>query len=188
MVKVSVSKESVIKTIYQYDLAALLEEWKDIQYGLGPDDWHNGNQTCLQYSSACADIFTEGCGSIARAGGRVESDFSILNPVYRGSMFETIIDDMQGVRSRIMVLPKRHCYSIHADRTSRLHLAMETNSDALFFWPENLIMEHIPADGDVYWTATTERHTFMNCGPEQRVHLVMCQQRTAQTPPTYNWK
>ena len=176
MVKVLVSRNPHIeKTPHQYDMDILLNEWNDIQAKLESANWYQGNQTCLQYSDTCEDIFTEGCGSINRSGGRTEMNFLLMNPLYKDTIFEQIINDMGAYRTRIMSLPKHHCYSIHSDRTPRLHLAIKTNKDALFFWPEDMVMEHIPADGYIYRTDTTRRHTFMNCGPEKRTHLVMCE-------------
>ena len=167
--------EHVEKTPYQYDIDIILKEWGILKPKLRDNMWHNGNQTCIQHSDTCKDIFTEGCGSISRAGGRTESDFRLMNPLYEGTIFEQIINDMCAHRTRIMTLPKRNCYSIHTDRTLRLHLALETNKDALFFWPEDMVMKHIPADGNIYRTDTTRKHTFMNCGLEQRTHMVMCE-------------
>ena len=63
-------------------------------------------------------------------------------------------------------------YSVHADKAPRLHLAIVTHDDAYFFWPEHKVFVNIPSDGYVYWIDTTEKHTFVNAGPD-RVHLVM---------------
>ena len=167
--------EHLEKTPYRYDIDAILKEWNSLKPRLWEDMWYNGNQTCLQYSDTCNDIFTEGCGSIKRAGGRTEEDFRLMNPLYEGTIFEEIITDMCAHRTRIMTLSKRHCYSIHADTSPRLHLALETNKDALFFWPEDMVLKHIPADGYIYRTDTTRKHTFINCGSEERTHMVMCE-------------
>ena len=61
------------KTNYQFDLDQLNFEWNNIKdLNLKKHHWYKEIQTCLQYSETCVDKYTEGCGSIKRAGGRTE--------------------------------------------------------------------------------------------------------------------
>ena len=169
------SDAKIIKTEHSYDPKELVKQYKDIRKRLHSGAWYQKSQTCLQYSPHCLDRWTEGCGSIRRAEGRTEKDFSILNLLYKDTIFETIIADIGAVRSRFLVKPKHTCYSIHSDRTGRFHLPIITHEHALFVFYEGRVSTtlHIPADGHVYWTDTTRLHTFLNAGPE-RTHLVMC--------------
>ena len=167
------------KTNYQFDLDQLNFEWNNIKdFNLTKDHWYQEVQTCLQHSKTCVDKYTEGCGSIKRAGGRTEQDFWLINDIYRGTLFETIINELNVVRSRIMISKKHTAYSVHTDRTKRLHLVLNTNPDAFFILSENSIEKseimHIPADGYIYMVDTTKPHTFVNAGEESRTHLVMC--------------
>jgi len=168
--------ENIVQTKHSYDIAEIQYQWKTIQKKLDKSNWFQKSQTCLQYSTQCEDRFTEGCGSIKRAEGRTEQDFHILHSIYKDTIFERIIHDLNAVRSRIMVKPKNTCYSIHADRTIRYHLPIFTHPHALFMYYEGdqSTTIHIPADGYVWKTDTTKPHTFVNAGPE-RTHLVMCQ-------------
>jgi hypothetical protein len=164
------------RTEFQYNIKEIQETWDAICVkSLTHLHWYQKTQTCLQHSSVCVDKFTEGCGSIKRAEGRTEQDFDILNPIYKGTIFEKIISDVNAVRSRIMIKPKHTCYSIHSDRTIRYHLPVYTHKHALFMFYEGATSTtlHIPADGSVWKTDTTEPHTFINAG-EERTHLVMC--------------
>ena len=167
------------KTNYQFDLDQLNFEWNNIKdFNLTKDHWYQEIQTCLQHSETCVDKYTEGCGSIKRAGGRTERDFCLINDIYRGTLFETIINELNVVRSRIMISKRHTVYSIHKDRTKRSHLVLNTNPDAFFILSENTIEKseimHIPADGYIYMVDTTKPHTFVNAGEESRTHLVMC--------------
>ncbi|MEC8912323.1 MAG: hypothetical protein VX478_02760 [Chloroflexota bacterium] len=166
-----------------YDIEQIQWEYNDLCDRLMEDMWFNstedsGKQTCLQYADNNSDRFTDGAGSF-RDTDKVENDYSILNPFYKNTIFETIINDFKGFRARFMLMRKHTTYSIHADKTPRLHLAIDTHDDALFLFPYlpkrmlvNPQVLHIPANGHIYEVDTTEEHTFVNAGPD-RVHLVM---------------
>mgnify|MGYP006181756661 CR=1 FL=1 len=169
--------ENIERTEFNYDILEIQEAWDAICVkSLTHMNWYQKTQTCLQHSPTCIDNFTEGCGSINRAGGRTEQDFHILNSIYKDTIFEKIIRDINAVRTRILIKPKHTCYSIHADRTIRYHLPIYTHKHALFMFYEGATSTtaHIRADGSVWKTDTTKLHTFVNAGPE-RTHLVMCQ-------------
>ena len=82
---------------YNYDIEQLQWEWNGLRERLLENMWHiaQGNllrQTCLQHSTECHDVFTEGCGSF-KDTNRKESDYNILNDFYENTLFETIIND-----------------------------------------------------------------------------------------------
>ena len=163
------------RTEFKYDLEEVNTQWTKVKKSLTPEAWYQKSQTCLQFSPQCVNRWTEGCGSIKRAGGRTEQDFYRLNPIYENTIFEQIINDLGAVRSRVIVKPKHTCYSIHEDRTPRYHLALDTHQHALFVFYEGDRSStiHIPADGYIYMVDTRFPHTFVNAGPT-RTHLVMC--------------
>ena len=169
------------KTTKQYDVEKLTWEWMHLKPVLPEHVWllskgDHGRQTMLQYSAECVNISTDGCGSF-KGKQRLESDYNIFNPFYESTIFETIINDLNAVRSRFMVISEHRTYSIHQDKSPRYHLALETNSDAHFLFPSAdgsriADLYHVPVDGHVYWVDTTTPHTFINAGPD-RTHLVM---------------
>ena len=164
------------RTEFKYDLEAVNTQWIKAKKSLTPEAWYQKSQTCLQFSPQCVNRWTEGCGSIKRAGGRTEQDFYRLNPIYENTIFEQIINDLGAVRTRVIAKSKNTCYSIHLDRTPRYHLAMDTHQHALFVFCESTTVWHpihIPADGYIYMVDTRFPHTFVNAGPT-RTHLVMC--------------
>ena len=163
----------VIRTDFHYDLETVRAEWRELSKKV---QWYQDSQTCLQYSANDTDKSTDGCGSIKRWPHLTEQDFRITNPLYHDTIFEEIMNDLDVCRSRIMMMEKHSTYSIHRDKVSRYHLAIETNPDAYFLFPRTSTLEHVPADGYVYEVDTTQDHTFVNCGPD-RTHLVMVNDR-----------
>ena len=113
----------------------------------------------------------DGTGSF-RGTDKVELDYSILNEIYEGTVFEDVIRDLTGVRSRIMTKKMHTTYSVHFDPAPRYHLALITNPNAYFIFPTLNQIMHIPADGCLYEVDTTIPHSFVNCGPD-RTHLVI---------------
>ena len=163
----------VRRTEYVYDVDRLLLEWERLASRVR---WYNDLQTCLQYdNNVCrSKMYVDGAGSFKQTS-KIEADYDTLVPSYDGTLFENIIDDLNGVRSRVMVMGKHTTYSIHNDRTKRYHLALITNPHAFFLFPGAGLhnpLVHIPADGYIYEVDTTQDHSFINCG-ENRTHLVI---------------
>ena len=107
-----------------------------------------------------------------------ESDFRHFNREFKDTYFREIYEKAQELtggkigRMRLMNLAPKSCYSIHVDPTVRYHLALETNSQAfLIFVHAGLFW--IPDDGKLYRVDTTQRHSAMNGGTEERIHLVL---------------
>ena len=171
--------KELFKSTKQYDIEKITWEWMHLKPVLAEHVWHvskgdHGRQTMLQYSENCVNISTDGCGSFSGTQ-RSESDYNIFNSFYESTIFETIIKDLNAVRSRFMVLSEHRTYSIHQDKLPRYHLALETNPHAYFLFPSSsrtANLYHVPTDGHVYWVDTRVPHTFINAGPD-RTHLVM---------------
>ena len=171
----------VKRTEYVYDVDRLLLEWERLETKVR---WYNGLQTCLQYDSdrdraghghlVNGTCFIDGAGSFKQTS-KEESSYDTLVPCYEGTLFENIINDLSGVRTRVMVVSKHTTYSIHKDRTKRYHLALITNPHAFFLFPNAGLhnpLVNIPVDGYIYEVDTTQYHSFINCG-ENRTHLVI---------------
>ena len=200
------------KTNYQFDLDHLNFEWNHIKdFVLTNDHWCL-NKTSLQHSKDCVNqyvnqyIGTLPSGALEkhhsmvweRAGlpgtpGAAQLtqpvDCCLINDIYRGTLFEEIINILNVVSSRIKVIDEHwRGTSVHIDRTKRSHLALNTNPNAHFIFPRNPIEKketeiiHIPADGYVYKVDTTKPHTLHPARiqafgiPKEysRTHLIMC--------------
>ena len=161
-----------------YNFPRLLSEWGRIEKTLESEHWYRRNQTMLQYSEYDDDIWTDGCGSLIRRVRERQKqitdgkEYSILNPLYKGTIFEEIIADHGGTRARVLIKREQSVYSVHTDVSFRCHVALYTNPDAYFVFPKDQIVCHIPADGCAYLVDTTRPHTFINCGRADRTHLV----------------
>jgi len=188
------------KTDYKVDLDQVLWEWDHILSKMSKTHWL-ANQTALQHSEYCDNIYKNACGHFSSLGYtrnikmgkklagprpiqlrypeiKNESYFNKINPLYEGTIFEKIINDHGGTRARIMRKAQHTTYSIHRDMSpnGRYHLAMKTNDHAYFLWPNDkekhfIRSLQIPADGALYWVNTYKMHTFINCGAD-RLHLV----------------
>ena len=175
------------KTNHCYDLDRCLVEWELIQLRLGDKLYDNDEvlgtgiygqrrQTCLQRSNkSVVNPYTDGAGENRDKKDRiikVQSEYTVLNEVYGGTVFAEMIQDVGGERSRIMHMQPRTSYFVHQDKTPRYHLALITNPNAYFIFPTLNQIMHIPADGYLYEVDTTLPHSFVNCGPD-RTHLVI---------------
>jgi hypothetical protein len=114
-----------------------------------------------------------GIGSL-HGTGRSEQDFTefeeefthtYLYEVYRALPFPV-------GRFRIMRIKPKTTYSVHTDNSKRIHIPLITNIGAYLLFPEIEKLVHMPADGRVFLADTTLRHTAINCGPADRIHLV----------------
>lgn len=156
---------------------------REISHILTQTDWHPADsQISLQHRQGDEENpWHSGVGTIGEWQGDQwvpyfdERDFNILNPQLKGSYFEEVLASMPfvPVRSRLMKMPPKKCYSIHVDETNRYHIALQTNYHARFIFTKAEKIYHIPADGNIYWVDTLQEHTAINGGKDDRIHLVM---------------
>lgn len=135
------------------------------------------NQVICQTKTPNSEDWYEGIGSIDDLEEKNEESYKFINPNLRGTKLEKIIEKFDGFRTRIMIMPPRQCYSVHADPTPRLHIPIVTNDQCWMIWPfENYCKRLI--EGYVHLVDTTRSHTFINgSGSEKRIHLMMCLSR-----------
>ena len=148
---------NVENILTQYQQLENIIQWTD--YG------HKGRQTGLQYKTD-EDPWSSAVGK--SQGG--ELDYTNLNPFFKDTVFEEIINKYNFKRTRLMWVGPYACYSMHKDKTPRIHIPLVTNPECYFlFYPGQLINLKT---GHVWWTDTTKRHTFINCSDQHRLHLV----------------
>ena len=130
--------------------------------------WTNfsqGRQVGLQYKLG-EDFWASAVG---KSQGN-ETQYIELNPFFKNTIFETIIEKYNLKRTRLMWVNEKSCYSLHSDETPRIHIPLITNSECYFlFNPGSL---HHLAAGSVWWVNTKLCHTFLNCSSYSRLHLV----------------
>lgn len=127
-----------------------------------------GLQTGLQFKLG-DDPWTSATGSRQYS----EVAYSNLNPFFKSTYFEEIVNQFNLLRTRLMWINPYSCYSLHRDEYPRIHIPLVTNPECYFIFPdsEESPITHLPA-GNVYWVDTRQRHSFINCSPFERLHLV----------------
>jgi len=124
-----------------------------------------GRQAGLQYKLG-EDFWTSSVGKSQGA----ELEYTELNPFFKDTIFETVIEKYNLKRTRLMWVNQKSCYSLHSDETPRIHIPLITDPECYFlFKPGSL--HHLPTDS-VWWVNTKLRHTFLNCSEHPRLHLV----------------
>lgn len=137
-------------------------------------NWNNGiNQIMLQTHDPNIDDFLSGTGRIADAIYTDETKYSYIQPSLKDSRIDRLLSSMNVFRTRLMLVKPKTCYSIHNDPSSRLHLALDTNPQCLFLFPDQKEFIYIPEDRAIHYINTTENHSFANCSNIDRIHLVM---------------
>ena len=131
------------------------------------------NQIICQSLESDPDNWKVGVGSIEELEEKEERRYSLLNSALNGSYIEKLIVKHSAYRTRIMIMPPRQCYSIHADPSKRIHIPIITNEHCWMVWPKNNACYRLETTR-AYITDTTQPHTFLNGGLEDRIHIVMC--------------
>ena len=156
----------MIKILTKIDIQPILDFYLAVENNIIWDEIiSKGKQTGIQYQEG-SDPWSSAVG---RSKGN-ELSYDQLNPFYKGTIIETLINQYNLKRTRLMWINPYTCYSMHKDTTPRIHIPMITNPECYFVFKTGII-QHMPA-GAVYWTDTTVPHTFMNCSDISRLHLV----------------
>lgn len=116
-------------------------------------------------------------------GSRPNTDESVwdkLHPELAGTWWQDFFAKLpfKVYRARLLTIHPRTCYSIHTDRTPRIHIAIDTHPQARFIFTTPPAFQHIPADGHVWWVDTTKEHSAMNGSLKPRIHFVACLDNT----------
>lgn len=147
-----------IEVIGRFDLEKVLNEIS--KAGLDTD------QIMLQGIEGQTDK-TFGTGSISNyALEEKDFQYSLFDLPYTNSLLEKY----SMVRTRIMTMSSKTCYSYHWDLSSRIHLPLVANEDCFFVIEDKVY--RTPADGSVYRVDTTKKHTFVNASFEKRIHIM----------------
>lgn len=108
-----------------------------------------------------------------------QKDFTKINSFFKGTYVETVYKELDTYynicRGRFMTLThENRAYSYHYDMTKRIHIPLITHEDCMFIVDDNLYK--MPELGQAYMLDTTKKHTALNLGWDQRIHLVVCLQ------------
>jgi hypothetical protein len=154
--------KNIIDTI---DVVPILGKLANIRKDIVWTTSTQGKQTGLQYKDG-EDPWTS---SVGRSRGE-ELQYNKLNPFFKDTIFETLINKYNLKRSRLIWVNPRSCYSFHSDPSPRVHIPLITNPECYFLFDPG-VMFHLSLNS-VWWVDTTLKHTFLNCSNKPRLHLV----------------
>jgi hypothetical protein len=159
----------MINTIGSINSTSLVTAYENLEADIQWTDYgQKGRQTSLQYRLG-EDPWTS---SVGKNHGP-ETEYSYLNPFFKDTEFEEVIVKYNLLRSRLMWVHPFSCYSMHIDRTPRVHVPLITNPACYFVLnaTKDPVIKHLPVNS-VYWVDTRRLHTFINCSDQPRLHLV----------------
>lgn len=156
----------LIKFVESIDASAILAEYSKLEPNIVWTDYgFKGKQCGLQHKID----EDQWASAVGRSSGN-EFESSILNPFFKNTIFEELIDKYKLFKTRLMWLSPYACYSMHRDESPRIHIPLVTNEQCYFVF-KALPPYHL-ALNKVYLTDTTYGHSFMNCSDLPRLHLV----------------
>lgn len=118
----------------------------------------------------------------------LSGDYKIIPELYNtplGDFLQSLGDIGE---ARLLTLDSGESYTAHTDPDDRFQLAIITNPDCYMIDLDNLIMHHLPVDGQLYTMDTSVRHTATNFGAKPRVHLNVRKKLPKFTLPGWNIK
>ena len=148
----------------KYDIEKIKSELFGLinEHGLFED-----NQLSLQSPT---DDWYYGCGWVS---DKTDDHWNVINTDSNFEITKFLLQEKL-VRTRVLLLHPKTCYTYHKDRTPRVHLAI--NTDPACYHVTDKTCEHIPSDGYPYLLDTTQYHTAFNGTKNcKRIHLVGCQ-------------
>ena len=156
----------MIKILNDIDIAPLLNFYNETESDFVWTEFGStSKQVGLQYKID-EDPWTSAVG---KSKGQ-ELTYTELNPFFKNSPFEDIINQYNLKRTRLMLMGPKSCYSMHSDESPRIHIPLITNEQCFFVFKFGLA-RHVPV-GKVTWVDTTKDHTAMNGSDFWRLHLV----------------
>lgn len=159
---------SIISSFNHTEMVSVYQQLFDkIQWLDNPG---KGRQSGVQYAEF-EDPFLSSVGTLKST--RSETEYNLINPLFQNTIFEEIIKQYNLHRSRLMWVDGKSCYSIHKDKSPRLHIPLITNPDCMFIFPNRLRLDHLPV-GNIYVVNTLLKHSFCNFSDTPRLHFMGC--------------
>ena len=156
----------MIRILNKIDNLSLLNAYYALEQNINWTNFgHSGKQSGLQFKDN-EDHWTSAVGP--SSGNELLS--CNLNPFFKGTVFEDIINEYKLYKTRLMWVGSKTCYSMHRDETPRIHIPIITHPDCYFVFRTGML-QHLSTD-NVWWVDTTKTHTFINCSDKNRLHLV----------------
>ena len=156
----------LIEVIDDIDHALVKKYYLAIEKDIIWNEYPNGKQVGLQYNLG-SDPWTDAVGKMNPRKTWTDTE---INPYFKGTYFEELITKYKLLRTRLLWLKPYSCYSMHRDKSTRVHIPIITNDHCYFVFKEKGLF-NMPV-GHVYHVNTLEEHSAMNCSKEWRLHLL----------------
>jgi hypothetical protein len=162
----------MIENLTKINVNDYIDEYKKLEsqivWSYFPNDLYpQSKQSSIQYKYG-EDPWSSGVGT---SEGK-ELEYDQINPIFSGTLFEKIIQEYDLKRSRFMWLGPKSCYSMHRDKTGRLHVPLISNNQCFMIFKKGIIQYLHP--GYIYSVDTKNIHTAINGSPEWRLHFIGC--------------
>lgn len=156
---------NLIKKLEEINFENIFLSYKNIENLCQFTNYGNSLQCGIQYRPN-EDIWSSANGTQIKD----ENDCILLNPLFKDTFFEQVINKYKLKKSRLIKVPGKSCYSMHKDNSPRLHIPLVTNPECYFVFKSGVVA-HLE-EGYIYWVDTTKMHTFINCSILERLHFV----------------
>lgn len=150
------------------DVKAFLKEANSVKVKLGLG-WNQVKQIGIQGHKPDLDPLEEWKSSIGRGTGIQYPETYFKYPLFDIPLINRFIEKYGLVRTRIMGMQEKSCYTAHNDLSKRIHIPLISNPDC-FIMVEDRVYHLEP--GKVYLVNTTLKHTAINASKNFRLHLV----------------
>ena len=156
----------MIKILEKINEQLILDSFNLIEKNIVWTSYDNkSKQAGLQYK----DNEDPWSSAVGKSTGE-ELSYKNINPLFKDTIFEELINKYNLLRTRLMWVSPYSCYSMHRDETPRIHIPLITNPECYFVFQKGIISNL--KQGNVWWVDTRMLHTFMNCSDLPRLHLV----------------
>ena len=103
------------------------------------------------------------------------NDMIVVNELFKDSYLEDVYNEVKNkynvCRARFMKLDhKIRAYSYHTDQSERYHIPLSTDNDSILLIEDNVY--RLSEIGALYEVDTTKKHTALNLGWSDRIHIV----------------
>jgi hypothetical protein len=103
------------------------------------------------------------------------NDMIIINELFKDSYLEDVYNEVKKkydvCRARFLKLdPRIRAYSYHKDQSERYHIPLTTDNDSMLLIEDNVY--RLSEIGALYKVDTLQKHTAMNLGWNDRIHIV----------------
>ncbi len=159
-----------IEVLEEINLTEILNEVNTVKVAL-KKGWATIPQVGLQGHKPDLDPLEECFNSAGRVSKLQYPENYFKYPLWDLPKLNRIFEKYNMVRSRIMPMHPKVCYTMHSDMTKRIHIPLITAPDCRMVIQDKVYMLDL---GKVYLTNTTLPHTAFNASKGVRVHIVGC--------------